>query len=77
MIKTEYLKDGALIRHYSDIGMMIRQIETGDEYSEAVDIAPCQYTYKETETPINKGNEASAEDYQTALQELGVEFNAN
>lgn len=77
MIRTEYLKDGALIRHYSDIGMMIRQLETGDEYGEAVDLAPCPYTYEETETPVNEGNEASAEDYQTALQELGVEFSAD
>jgi hypothetical protein len=34
--------------------MMIRQIETGDEYSEAVDLVPCPYTYKETDTPINE-----------------------
>ena len=52
MIQVEYLKDGKLVRHYSDTGMMILQTETGIEYEEAVDIAPCRYTYEETNTPI-------------------------
>ncbi len=52
MIKTELLKDGALIRHYSDNGVKLKQVETGILYDEAIDIAPCQYTYEETETPI-------------------------
>lgn len=41
-----------LERHYSDKGVMIKQVETGIEYSEAVDVHPCRYTYKETDTPI-------------------------
>ena len=49
MIQTELLKDGKLIRHYSDEGKMIRQVETGTEYSEAIDVVPCNYTYKESE----------------------------
>lgn len=40
------------IRHYSDIGMMIRQIETGRLYEDAVDRIPCRYTYEETDEPI-------------------------
>ncbi len=53
MIQTELLKDGTLIRHYSDTDMMILQTETGIEYEEAVDIAPCRYTYIETDKPID------------------------
>ena len=32
----------------------IRQVETGIEYSEAVDIIPCRYTYEATDNPIEK-----------------------
>lgn len=52
MIKTETLKDGALVRHYSDAGVLIRQVETGNLYIEAVDVNPSRYTYKETEQKI-------------------------
>lgn len=41
-----------LERHYSDAGKMILQVETGVVYSEAVDVYPCRYTYKETEEYI-------------------------
>lgn len=54
MIQTELLKDGTLIRHYSDAGMMLKQVETGIEYSEAVDVVPCRYTYEETDKPIEE-----------------------
>lgn len=40
------------VHHYSDAGMMIRQIETGILYEDAVDQAPCKYTYEETDEPI-------------------------
>lgn len=50
MIKTEMVEDR--IRHYSDSGNMIRQVETGNLYEDAVDVVPCPYTYEETETPI-------------------------
>lgn len=42
------------VHHYSDAGMMIRQIETGILYEDAVDQAPCKYTYEETDEPISK-----------------------
>lgn len=41
-----------LVRTYSDSGLKIRQIETGDVYDDAVDVAPCRYTYEETDEPI-------------------------
>ena len=56
MIQREFYaqrKDGVkLYRTYSDAGMMIRQNETGVEYTEAIDVEDAPYTYTETETPI-------------------------
>lgn len=43
-----------LIKHYSDAGLYILQNETGIEYSEAVDVIPCRYTYTETNKAIEK-----------------------
>lgn len=43
---------GERVRHYSDNDVMIRQIETGILYEDAVDVLPCAYTYEETDTPI-------------------------
>ena len=40
------------VRHYSDKAVKIRQIETGVVYEDAVDVRPCQYTYEETDEPI-------------------------
>lgn len=51
MIQTEMVTPKR-IRHYSDEGMMIRQVETGIIYQDAVDKIPCRYTYEETNTPI-------------------------
>ena len=70
MIKTELLQDGTLIRHYSDKGMMLLQVETGVEYDEAVDVIPCLYTYEETDNPV-EDNELT--DAIRALNILGVE----
>lgn len=51
MIDYEYTQDGR-IRHWSDLGVMIRQVETGLLYQDAVDVLPCRYTYEETDIPI-------------------------
>jgi hypothetical protein len=48
MLRNENISD-TRIRHYSDAGMKIRQIETGRVYDEAVDVAPCKYSYEETD----------------------------
>lgn len=58
MIKTEYLNDGTLIKHYSDAGFMLLQNETGAKYSDPIDVVPCRYTYTETDELI----EVEAED---------------
>jgi DNA-binding GntR family transcriptional regulator len=45
---TEYINDD-LVRHYSDQGFLIRQIETGDLYEDAVDLITTPITYEETD----------------------------
>lgn len=60
MIVSEQIND-ALVRHYSDSGMMIKQVETGNLYSAAVDVVPCRYSYEETDTPV-PDTELSAEE---------------
>lgn len=74
MIVEQILSD-TRIRHYSDRGMKIRQIETGIAYEEAEDNIPCRYTYEETNEPISSGEEPTAEDYKAALERLGVNIN--
>lgn len=54
MIIEEYLRDNTLIKHYSDENFIIRQIETGNEYYEAIDIVPCPFTYEETDKKIEE-----------------------
>ena len=52
MIVKEHYKtrtDGVeLYKTYSDAGYLIRQVETGAEYDEAIDIDGMPYTYTET-----------------------------
>ena len=52
MIVTEkvIIGDKGFIRTYSDAGKMIRQVETGDIYSDAIDIIP--HEYEETDEDI-------------------------
>lgn len=46
------IRERDFVRVYSDTGMYIRQVETGNEYTEAVDLVSMNYTYEETTTPI-------------------------
>ena len=57
MVKTELLNNGKFILHYSDENKMLRQVETGELYGEAVDIVPCKFTYEETGIPVDGGEE--------------------
>lgn len=55
MIVTEMIihSDGmTLIHTFSDEGYMIEQVETGNLYSEAVDLGSSHYTYVETDLMI-------------------------
>ena len=75
MIVTEYYRtrtDGVVLnRTYSDKGMMIER--DGVRYSEAIDPAELGRVYTETDEPIEVGaDEATAEDYESALAEFGV-----
>ena len=56
IIKEFYKKrsDGInLYRTYSDSNLMIRQVETGDVYTEAIDVENAAYTYEETDMSID------------------------
>jgi hypothetical protein len=57
MILTELLRDGTLIKHYSDKGVLLLQNETGAKYADPVDIYPCPFTYSETDEPIETEEE--------------------
>lgn len=59
MIRSEII-DNMVVRHYSDKDMMLRQVETGTLWVDAVDVLPCRFTYEETDMPIEE--EASIED---------------
>lgn len=56
-IVKEYFKtrnDGVnLYRIYSDAGMMILQVETGNVYEEAIDVEEAPYTYVEYAEPTD------------------------
>ena len=53
MVVKEVLAE-TFVRHYSDKGMKLKQVETGIVYDEAIDIVPCRFTYAETDIPIEK-----------------------
>lgn len=49
----EVRSDGVrLFKTYSDSGLMIRQNESGNIYSEAVDVENAPFTYSETDEQI-------------------------
>lgn len=48
-------------RRYSDNGVKLRQVETDTLWNDAVDVIPCQFTYEETNEPIDD-NELDAEE---------------
>ena len=51
-ILTEMMAEN-VIRHYSDAGVKLRQIETGMIFPDAVDVVPCAFTYEETDIPLD------------------------
>ena len=61
----------ALVRAYSDAGYCIER--DGVEYEEAIDPKELNRVYTETDTPI-EAEEANIEDYEAALQDLGVDL---
>jgi hypothetical protein len=74
MIVTENLtiNDKEFVKTYSDSGFMVER--DGIHYSEAIDPAELGREYTESSERIDGyTEEATAEDYQAALAELGVE----
>ena len=71
MIRTENMtiNGKSFIRTYSDNGYMVER--DGARYAEAIDPTEVGRTYTETDERIE--DEATAEDYEAALGEMGVE----
>ena len=61
MIVEQILQEENRVRHYSDLNVKIKQVETGIRYEDAVDIIPCPYTYEETDIPIDPIEEIDSE----------------
>ena len=64
MIVREFYEkrfDGVnLYRTYSNEEFYIKQLETGNIYSEAIDVEDAPYTYEETDEKIEKEEDALA-----------------
>ena len=77
IVKTTTEINGVTYDHtYSDIGMKIER--DGVRYDEAIDPVGFNRQYTETDEPISTDpvipeDEATAEDYEAALREMGVE----
>lgn len=68
MIIEEKLSE-TLVKHHSDKGVYIRQIETGIEYASAIDVIPCRYTYEETDKMIETNPyEITEAEYEAILE---------
>ena len=74
MIVEQILQEENRVRHYSDLNVWIKQVETGKLYEDAVDVIPCRYTYEETDKPIDD-TDATEEDYTEEFERLGVNLN--
>lgn len=72
MIIYEDLQNN-LVKSYSDKGFYIRGGMPESEYTEAIDLKSQNRKYVETDKMIPE-KEATIEDYQQKLQELGVEL---
>ena len=46
------ISEKIFVKTYSDKGLYIRQIETGNEYAEAFDLKDVSYEYEETEKEL-------------------------
>ena len=61
MIIVELVDNDTRERRYSDKNVMLRQVETGILYEDAVDVIPCKYTYEESDVPIPEPSEPEPE----------------
>lgn len=70
MIQIEYLNDGTLVKHYSDAGYLLLQVETGNKYSDPIDVVPCPYTYEETDEYADGEEEISGDEFLSMVEEV-------
>lgn len=70
MIITERIESLRLIRRYSNKGMFIKRIQTGEVFPSAVDPIDSKYTYKETNVRIDS-------EHLTPQEALDVIFGGN
>ena len=61
MIIVELVDNDTRERRYSDKNVMIRQVETGILYEDAVDVIPCKYTYEESDVLIESVDDSEDE----------------
>ena len=54
MILTELLNNGTLIKHYSDQGYLLLQVETSAKYLDPIDVNPCPFNYVETNEKVKE-----------------------
>lgn len=64
-----------LFRNYSDRNVYIRQDQTGVEYADAIDVETAQYSYIETDKPIESDPDLTVDDTLEMLNDLGVDTN--
>jgi len=67
----EEIIEGGLVRRHSDLGVLMRQLETGALYGEAVDI-PGRYTYEETDISDEEEEDEEDEDSESAEEILEI-----
>ena len=67
MVIYQEISGTDLVRAYSNSKMMIRQDETGNLYSEAIDPVYMNRTYTETDIPIEEDEELPVMEPQEAL----------
>ena len=70
-VVQEQISDN-LIKTYSDAGFKIHGGSPEADYDAAVDPISAGRTYVETTIPVDDAEEATVEDYQEALKQLGV-----
>ena len=71
--ETVTINNKQFTKTYSDSGFMVER--DGVQYSEAIDPIGINREYTETNSPIEYDSEATEQDYQDALAEMGVDLN--
>ena len=67
--ETVTINNKQFTKTYSDSGFMVER--DGVQYSEAIDPMGTNRVYTETNIPIETDSEATEQDYQDALSEMG------